>query len=533
MNEIDIDIAVVGAGLCGLALARTLHARGQHFLLFEARARLGGRILGERSASGMALDLGPTWFWPEAEPHMAALIDELSLDAFPQHDSGTVLRMRDPNKTAESSDQAVHGGAMRLSGGMAELVQALSGFLPTEQVRLEHELIAVTDVGAHLELRFRCGAGEMGAREIGATETVIRARRVVLAVPPRLLLERVRFTPALDPEQVEAMRSTPTWMATQAKALMTYPQAFWREDGHSGSAFVRHEQAVLGEIFDACGGADPSLSGAALGGFCAMTPEQRTQFEIGLPLLVRSQLVQLFGEAADEGELHFHDWADEPYTCAVLDQAEPADAPEYGHPALTRSGFGGRLHFGASETAQHGGGHMEGALEAALRLQHALAPARASQAQPLSALNAHCIERFAAWAGVQRVSALAAYQRTLHERLSSQAREELTRHSVLESMVATYDEALRQLAELPFDASGSVLEPGWSELTKPVLQPMHGFGTTLLDEVLRFNRGSCAISNFPAEHTPEPAYLEDIQRDIYAAWRTFVLASNDILLQKA
>lgn len=100
MNEIDIDIAVVGAGLCGLALACTLHARGQRFLLFEARERLGGRILGEHSASGMALDLGPTWFWPEAEPHMAALIAELGLDTFPQHDSGTVLRMRDPNKDA-------------------------------------------------------------------------------------------------------------------------------------------------------------------------------------------------------------------------------------------------------------------------------------------------------------------------------------------------------------------------------------------------------------------------------------------------
>ena len=76
---------------------------------------------------------------------------------------------------------------------------------------------------------------------------------------------------------------------------------------------------------------------------------------------------------------------------------------------------------------------------------------------------------------------------------------------MLESVVETYDEALRQLAELPFDASGSVLEPGWSELTPPVLQPMHGFGPTLLDEVLRFNRSSCAISNFPDEHTPGPA----------------------------
>jgi monoamine oxidase len=527
MNEIDVDIAIVGAGLCGLALARTLHARGQPFLLFEARARLGGRILGEHSASGMALDLGPTWFWPEAEPHMAALVAELGLDAFPQHDSGTVLRLRDPNKDAEVLDQTVHGGAQRLSGGMAALVQALSASLPTDQLRLAHELVAVTDVGAHLELRFHTSG------ESGAADSVIRARRAVLAVPPRLLLEQVRFTPALEPERVEAMRATPTWMATQAKALMVYPQAFWREDGQSGNAFVRHEQAVLGEIFDACGGPDASQSGAALGGFCAMTPQQRTDFKMGMPMLVASQLSQLFGEAAEQGELHFHDWADEPYTCAALDRADPASDPEYGHPALMRSGYGGRLHFGSSETAQHGGGHMEGALDAALRLHQALASVRPAQAQAVSAHNAHCIERFAAWAGTQRESAFAVYQRTLHERLSSQARDQLTRNSVLDSVIESYEAALRQLADLPFDASGSVVEPGWSELTPPVLQPMHGFGPTLLDAVLRFNRSSCAISNFPDEHTPGPAYLADIQRDMYAAWRTFVVAGNDILLQKA
>ena len=77
--QIDTEIAIVGAGLCGLALARTLHARGQSCLLFEARSRLGGRILGARSAGGMALDLGPTWFWPEFEPHMVGLVAELGL----------------------------------------------------------------------------------------------------------------------------------------------------------------------------------------------------------------------------------------------------------------------------------------------------------------------------------------------------------------------------------------------------------------------------------------------------------------------
>ena len=38
------DIAIVGGGLCGLALLRLLSGSGLDVVLFEARARLGGRV---------------------------------------------------------------------------------------------------------------------------------------------------------------------------------------------------------------------------------------------------------------------------------------------------------------------------------------------------------------------------------------------------------------------------------------------------------------------------------------------------------
>ena len=72
------------------------------------------------------------------------------------------------------------------------------------------------------------------------------------AIPPRLLLEHVGFEPDLDETAREAMRSAETWMAAQAKVVIGYEKPFWREAGLSGNAFVTHEQAVLGEIFDAC-----------------------------------------------------------------------------------------------------------------------------------------------------------------------------------------------------------------------------------------------------------------------------------------
>ena len=56
-----LDVAIVGGGVCGLALAHSLQARHVDWRLFEARPRLGGRVLTATSASGTPQDLGPTW----------------------------------------------------------------------------------------------------------------------------------------------------------------------------------------------------------------------------------------------------------------------------------------------------------------------------------------------------------------------------------------------------------------------------------------------------------------------------------------
>lgn len=50
-------VLIVGAGLTGLACARTLHAEGREVTVVEASSRVGGR-LGSRMVSGIACDLG-------------------------------------------------------------------------------------------------------------------------------------------------------------------------------------------------------------------------------------------------------------------------------------------------------------------------------------------------------------------------------------------------------------------------------------------------------------------------------------------
>ena len=92
-------------------------------------------------------------------------------------------------------------------------------------------------------------------------------------------------------------------------------------------------------------------------------------------------------------------------------------------------------------------------------------------------------------------------------------------------MEQVYSEALAVLEELPFDAA--------AELTPKVLAPFLGFNKALLDEVVLFNRGSCALSNFPDEHAVSPEYLETIARDLAAAWREFAFGVNALLGAKA
>jgi len=364
-----LDTVIVGGGLCGLALAGRLQAQGCDYALFEARERLGGRILTVRCETArMAVDLGAAWFWPKLHPRLLRLVADLGLASFPQWENGTVLQLTSADTKPEPvSIDDLHGGAHRVEGGAGALVSALAQRLDSERLHLGCVLTGLTDEGERIRLRF-LGQGQTFEQT---------ARRVVLALPPRLLNERIQSGPELGEALRQALRQTPTWMAQQAKVVIGYERAFWREQGLAGNAFAEHSRAVLGEVYDACNGASTH---AALGGFVALPPALREAYRNGLPMLVRSQLVQLFGHEAQRGEKHYQDWASETFTCASLDRTPADDAPRYGDPLLQSPYWQGKLFFGGTETARYGGGYMEGALEAAGRILQVLAQERAQAA---------------------------------------------------------------------------------------------------------------------------------------------------------
>ncbi|MCR9136860.1 MAG: FAD-dependent oxidoreductase [Alphaproteobacteria bacterium] len=335
---------IVGGGLAGLSLADALQARGQDFILVEARARLGGRILTERHAGG-SFDLGPAWFWP-GQTRIAALVDRFGLEVFEQFADGILTFENDRGEVQRGRGFASMQGSLRLRGGLDRLTDALSDGLPEDRKHLNAEVTALKQSGGSIHAT------------LGNAKTIV-ADHVVLALPPRVAA-RIDFQPALPESAIRSMCAIATWMAGQAKAVAVYDRPFWRDAGLSGNAMSQTGPMV--EIHDASAADNGPY---ALFGFIGVPPAARLN-ETALHRQLTAQLGRLFGaEAAQPVHLAVKDWAFDPHTATEADGAPLFVHPEYGLPPSLTNLWDNRLHFGGTEVARLFGGYIEGALEAA------------------------------------------------------------------------------------------------------------------------------------------------------------------------
>jgi monoamine oxidase len=513
-----IDVAIVGAGLTGLTLALRLQEQGVSVAVYEARMRPGGRIHTDQpQAGGAAIDLGASWYWPETEPRITALITSLGLKSFAQPDQGQVLHLADGGQAPQVMEAtSIHGGARRLSGGMNSLVAQLQARLTPDTVKLGHKLLGVFDAETHVDL-------QLSHKNAGVDQLVrVQAKRIVLALPPRLIAQHIRFQPELSGDSMQALQQVSTWMAREAKAVARFERPFWLEQGQSGSAFVTHSQAVLREIWDAS-----DEHGAALAGFCAMAPDTRAQFDRSLPLLTSSQFAQLFGPLGHAEDVVIADWSKEPWTCSDLDKQDQQTEPPQADPLLRRPHWSGRLFFGGTETARQAAGHMEGALESAARLVDYLKPAR-RDTKVLAINDQAALQAFSNWVTAERRGMMPRYKQHLNHMLSRQDQDRVTQRAMLATVEQTYTQALEQLAALEWRPVKPTTD-GRSEHTPQILATFSGFSKALVDEALVFNATSCALSNFAYEHRPDADYMRAITADLAAAWREFAWATNDLL----
>ena len=334
---------IIGGGLSGLALADALDARGEDYVLVEARARFGGRIKTEHHNGGY-FDMGPAWFWP-GQPRIAALIDRLGLERFDQYSTGDLVYESEHGQIQRGCGISSMEGSWRLKGGLGALINALADPLPTERKKLDTAITKLAQTANGITATTRDG-------------DTIGADQVILCLPPRVATN-ITFEPELSVATQTALENIPTWMAGQSKAVAVYETAFWRADGLSGDAQSRFGPMV--EIHDA----SPAANGPyAVFGFIGVPPQARID-EQNLRQHLIAQLTRLFGpKAAKPKQLFIKDWAFDPYTSTNADLEPMYAHPSYGLPQTLTGIWNNKLLFSGTEVAPEFGGYIEGALEA-------------------------------------------------------------------------------------------------------------------------------------------------------------------------
>lgn len=347
-------IIIIGAGLSGLRAATLLAKQGKDFRILESRDRIGGRMLSESVPGRPDLgkfDLGPTWFWPHYESRMAALVDELKLEAFLQNNEGDMLIERFQIKPPERSSlqENLEERGMRLAGGVEALTDALAAPIPKRAIELGTRVTAI-----RLD---EAGGVEVEARRADGAAERIPATAVILALPPRLVAHHIEFSPALPPQLLADISEKPTWMGSQAKAVAVYDRPFWREDGLSG--LVLSSAGPMQEIYDA----SPPSGAGALFGFFGVPADVREQLgEDKVIELVAAQLTKLFGPQAERPlAILYKDWALDADTAVAEDSSPFKNYGSYGQPPEAGA-WEGKAVFAGTETNAQYSGHLEGAL---------------------------------------------------------------------------------------------------------------------------------------------------------------------------
>ncbi|WP_020593944.1 flavin monoamine oxidase family protein [Kiloniella laminariae] len=349
---------IVGGGLSGLYLAYRLQQTGKDFLLLEARDRLGGRILGHLPVpEGPALDLGPTWFWPGQE-QLERLLRSLEIPVFKQQNQGDLL-YEDQFVIAERiSPQAYQMTSYRMNGGFIRLVESLRAALPQKKLLLSHQVRSIKNRDGSASENLLIDATPAGS----ASSRKFSAQRAFLALPPRLVAEMISFQPTLPQKTLSDMMAIPTWMAGQAKALITYDRPFWRDQHLSGQAFSR-----LGPMMEIHDASTEGTGPYGLFGFLGGTSASRAPLgKDQMTKAIQEQLNRLFGnEATLPLDITIKDWAQDPFTATISDQQPLKNHPHYSMPESMKRLWDGRLIFTGTEVASRDGGYLEGALVAA------------------------------------------------------------------------------------------------------------------------------------------------------------------------
>lgn len=379
-NTQILDVAVVGGGLSGLMVAHFLNnsnISGSNnkegnkkisWKLFEASSRIGGRLQNDVGSDGRSrkIDLGGAWVWPRHQlTIMRTLVNNPTLDIeiFLQPGGG------------------YRGSATtRIVGGAVEFPNKIYNELKdTSNVHLECPVVAIRknpDRTVSIELK---------------DGKIIRCSHAVLAVPPRIISEKVSFYPDLPKAKARAMSESETWMAGVTKVALVYQgsPSFWPlVVSEADNILPPRERRPAFQVYDGSplqstnDDTDDKISVLTFFTLANLSNDKNDD-----DMLAKDCAEQLCSSLSGQAirkvpvldkfirsfdEFYIKRWPHEPYISHNKDPMGIAPHPEP-IPELAKSEWDGSLLFAGTETDQSSPGVMEGAVGAAIRVAEELA----------------------------------------------------------------------------------------------------------------------------------------------------------------
>lgn len=338
------DILVIGAGLSGFLITYLLKNEEFTPQILEARNRLGGRIHTLRSDKEPTIEMGATWLGKKHH-HLLDLLNELDINISEQFmgNKGFYEPMSvSPPQLVDLP--SVDEPSYRITGGTETIIEALADRLGQEQIHLSQAVKSIRKTDAKLEIH---------------TETdLFNADFVISTLPPKLLVDRIHFSPTLPDKLTDISSQTHTWMAESIKVALTFEEPFWRSPDSSGTIFSN--VGPVNEMYDHSDNNWYALKGFMNSAYQTVSRERRKE-------LVVEQLRRFYGDKAD-GFLSYREcvWGNEPFTFSPY-KHPVLPHQNNGHSIFQQSFLDNRLLLSGSETATEYPGYMDGAVESAYR----------------------------------------------------------------------------------------------------------------------------------------------------------------------
>ena len=338
------DVIIIGAGLSGLSVAYYLKKQNINSKVLEAQNRLGGRIETIYGVNNTPMEMGATWFGNQHQ-NLIQFLNEIGITYFKQHDEGIALF---ETMSFEAPQQyyvpAAEAPVYRVKDGTYSIINALHQFIGAENVLLQQTVIDVVDNTDHIVVI--CNNG-----------IEYQCKKLVIAIPPQVLINSVRFIPILPTTLTQVMMQVQTWMSGSIKFSIEYKSPFWRKKGFSGSVYS--QSGIAPEIYDHTNFEENkfAIKGFLNGSAVKYSYQERQQ-------KVVAQLTKYWGEECHDF-ISYHDkiW-DDKFIKSENEQFLPPHNNN-GDALFNNAYMNNKLFFTVTETSKLFGGYMDGAINSA------------------------------------------------------------------------------------------------------------------------------------------------------------------------